>query len=47
MCQIKEIVNIEGFNGFHGVTYAYTGSTNGFTHATMVILSLYMHIPPI
>ena len=27
--QIKEIVNIEGFNAFHGVKYAYTSSTNG------------------
>ena len=37
--QIKEIVNIEGFNGFHGVKYAYTSSTNGFIHGITVILS--------
>ena len=45
--QIKEIVNIEGFNGFHGVKYAYTSRTNGFTRVTMVILGSYMHRPPI
>ena len=36
-------MNIEGFNAFHGVKYAYTSSTNGFTHVTTVILSSYMH----
>ena len=45
--QVKEIVNIEGFNGFHGVKYAYTSSTNGFTHGTTVILSSHMHWPHI
>ena len=45
--QIQKIVNIEGSKGFHGVKYAYTSSTNGFTHETMIILSSHMHIPPI
>ena len=27
--QIMEIVNIEVFNGFHGVKYAYNSSKNG------------------
>ena len=35
-------MNIEGFNGFHGVKYANASSTNGFSHVTMVILSSYM-----
>ena len=43
--QIKEIVNIEGFNAFHRVKYAYTSSTNGFTHGITVILSSHMHWP--
>ena len=33
-------MNIEGFNGFHGVKYAYTSSTNSFTHGTTVIVKL-------
>ena len=45
--QIKEIVNIEGFNAFHGVKYAYTSSINGFTHGITVILSSHMHWPHI
>ena len=43
--QIKEIVNIEVFNCFHGFKYAYTSCTNGFIHGIMVILRLHMHWP--
>ena len=45
--QIQKIVNIEGFKGFQGVKNPYTNSTNGFTHESMVILSLHMHSPHI
>ena len=45
--QINEIVNIERFNAFHGVKYAYTSSINGFTHGITVILSAHMHWPHI
>ena len=47
MGQIKEIVNIEGFNAFPGVKYAYTSSTNGFKNGITVILSSDMHWPHI
>ena len=45
--QIQKIGNIEGFKGFHCVKYAYTTSTNGFIHGTIVILSSHMHRHPI
>ena len=40
-------MNIEVFNGFHGVKYAYTSSTNGVTHGKTVIFSSNMHWPHI